>query len=133
MITYLPDDVPATIPEDFYRRASVQEYLWAIETYAPGWNIPADRAIALGLAIVHRARQGYLHDARALGVRHGYDLDELDVMIAAAFTWLSPGDLPDGLREVDPENTFGLSGFAWSNDDEPDARSIHDEGLAEDA
>lgn len=55
------------VPADFFRRASVAEYLLAVELAAPRLNITADRAVAFGLMAAPRVRAGEVAGVRWLG------------------------------------------------------------------
>lgn len=135
MIRELPAHLMPAVSIDTFWRAGVSDYLEALNTYAPGLDVTADRAVAIGLVITERTRSGELSldTVRTLGEGFGFEPTELEALIAAAFTWLSPGDLPLDLRHLDPENSFGRSPFDEEHITEPDVRTIHDEGLAEDA
>lgn len=120
MIRQLPADALPLVAPDTFRRAGVSDYLEALNTYAPGLDITADRAVAIGLVITERTRTGELHldTVRTLGEGFGFEPTELETMIAAAFTWLSPGNLPASLRYLDPADTFGISPLDFNGEPE---------------
>ena len=109
LIYTLPEDAPRAVPADVFKRASVHEYLTALDTHIPGLDLSDDRAVAIGLVVAQRVRDGHLDACRRLGRDFGYDGDEWDGFIAAALTWLVPGALPVELQAVDPDNTFNRS------------------------
>ncbi len=120
MIYTLPEGTPRAVPEDVFRRASVGDYLDALDRHAPGLDLSDDRAVAIGLVIADRGRDGELDLCRALGIAYGFDGDELDTLIAAAYTWLAPGPLPEQLRAADPDGSLGRDPLDWVLDEGED-------------
>jgi hypothetical protein len=109
MIYELPEGTPRAVPEDIFKRASVREFLDALDTYIPGLDLSDDRAVAIGLVVAQRARDGYLDKCRLLGREFNLDGDEWDAFIAASFAWLAPGALPVELQAIDPDSTYKRS------------------------
>ncbi|MGT2426599.1 hypothetical protein [Amnibacterium kyonggiense] len=93
IVTTLPLGVEPVIDdarmEVLLAHPAVQGYLHTVEREAPGMDLPLAHCLAMGFLAIRETRAGRLHEYRALAMRT-FDLDEHDVLIAAALAFLLP-------------------------------------------
>ncbi len=93
MIRELPTNAHPIVAADLTRRASVKDYLEALNTHAPGLDARWDDAVALGLGAAAAIRAGHWEAWRRAALPY-LDGDDLDVLGLAAVSLLAPGVTP---------------------------------------
>lgn len=91
-----PDDAPLVDPAE-RDWPSVDQYLGAVESLAPGLDLTWDRAVVIGRQILDALRAGELQRYRAIALLT-FDNDEFDTLIAAAMAFLDAD--PDTAAEL---------------------------------
>ena len=92
------DDLPSIDPA-VLEHPDVKAYLGFVDTFAPGIELTADRAVQVGFLAAIEIRAARWEEHRALAAQT-FDPDSFDVLAVGAVTFLDPGPVPEPFASI---------------------------------